>query len=805
MRYGHFDDAAKEYVIDRPDTPKPWSNYLGSRKYGGIITNNAGGYSFSHSPAEGRFLRLTFNNVPLDQPGRYFYLRDRDSGDIWSSSWQPVGKPLDQYQSTCRFGTGYAVIDSLYSNIRSESTYFVPLDQEFEVWRLKLTNTAATTRRISTFAFAAFVNEWNIFHDAFNLQYSQYIGRAEYLGDGLIAASMCGNLPTDPANFANRDQSRHWWMGQTGILPHAHDLDRDAFIGPYNGFHNPRAVLAGNCGNSTGCADNLCGALQTDLDLAPGETRELAVFLGIGRAQEAGRSTLATFRSPARLDEELHKLKIHWHGLLEGFACQTPDAEFDSLTNVWGAYNALMTFIWSRACSLVYTGDQRDGLGFRDSVQDTLGVTHLIPDQVRERLALLLTGQESTGGARPEIKPWLHRPGSMPLTDPERYRSDDCLWFFNSIPAYVAETGDSGFYRTVLPYSDKGEDTVFGHLKKALLFNLERTGKNGLPCGLEADWNDCLKLGYHGESVFVTFQLRLGLSVYAQIAHSLGETAEATWAEAQRTALDTRIQQTCWDGGWFIWAVGEDGTVYGSKNFPEGQIYLNSQCWAVLSDAANPVQARTALDAVRDRLATEYGVMLCDPPFARTSVKVMRAVLFIPGTKENGGIFSHTQSWAVMAEARLGRGDQAYTYYRAFMPSAYNDRAEIREIEPYVHCQSTHGRPSSKFGASRVPWLSGTASWSYYCATQTILGIIPQTDGLRIDPCIPSTWPAFTAQRRFRGRWIHVHVENPQGVCSGIIRLEVDGHVVEGNVIPEARLKDGSRVRALLGGRAAAR
>lgn len=798
MQFGYFDDPAREYVIERPDTPKPWSNYIGSRKYGGVITNNAGGYSFSRSPAEGRFLRLTFNNVPLDQPGRYFYLRDRDSGDHWSSSWQPVGKPLDAYRSTCRFGTGYANITSDYSGIRTESDYFVPLDAEFEIWRLKVTNTGASPRRLSTFAFAAFTTEWNIFQDALNLQYTQYIGRAEW-ENGIISASSCGHLPEDPANFANRDQSRWWWMAQIGITPSAYDLDREKFIGPYNGFHNPRAVLNGRCENSPGFSDNTCGAIQSDFDLAPGETRELTVLLGIGKASSAGAAAVADFSQPGRIDAELSKLKSHWASLLEAFSAETPDPDFDHMTNVWNAYNALMTFEWSRACSLVYTGDGRDGLGFRDALQDTLGVTHLMPERTRERLILMLSGQESTGGARPEIKPWLHRPGAMPLTPPEHYRSDDCLWFFNSIPLFVAETGDIGFYRESVPYSDSGQDTVFGHLRRALEFNLERSGANGLPCGLSADWNDCLKLGYRGESVFVAFQLRLGLKTYAVIAADLGETAEAAWAHARLAELDAAIARVCWDGGWFIWAIGDDGTIYGSKNSEEGQIYLNTQCWAAISGAASEDQLHASLNAVRERLATGFGVMICAPPFVKTPVAVMRAVLMNPGNKENGGIFSHTQSWAVIAEAIRGDGDQAYAYYRSFMPSAQNDRAEIREIEPYVHCQSTHSIFSKKFGASRVPWLSGTASWSYYTATQIILGIRPDRAGLIVDPCIPKAWPGFKARRRFRGKTIEIEVLNPNGVCKGVASFAVDGTPVAGNLAPDKLLRDGSRIVATLG------
>jgi cellobiose phosphorylase len=448
---------------------------------------------------------------------------------------------------------------------------------------------------------------------------------------------------------------------------------------------------------------------------------------------------------------------------------------------------------------LVYTGDSRDGYGYRDTVQDLLGATAMIPEQVRDRLELMISGQESTGGARPEIKPWLHKPGHMPLTPPEHQRSDDCLWLFNAVPAYVAETGDIAFYNKVVPYSDKGEASVLSHLRRALEFNLERTGAHGLPCGLAADWNDCLKLGYRGESVFVAFQVRYGLTLYADVCQRLGKPQENQWALEQRRLLDEKIQKVCWDGGWFIWAIGEDGTVYGTKNYPEGQVYLNTQVWAVISGAASPEQTRQCLDVVKDKLATPYGVALCAPPFKDTPVEVMRAVLFNPGNKENGGIFSHTQSWAVLAEILRGDGDQAFAYYRAFMPAAYNDRAEIRQIEPYVHCQSTHSKFSKKYGASRLPWLSGTATWSYFVATQWVLGIRPELDGLRIDPCIPKSWPGFTAERLFRGRRVQIEVKNPKGVSRGVTSLTINGKRIEGSLIPVEQLADGAKVVATLG------
>ncbi|MEE9405330.1 MAG: glycosyl hydrolase family 65 protein [Algisphaera sp.] len=799
MQYGFFDDAAREYVIERPDTPRPWTNYLGDRHYGGIITNNAGGYSFHQSSAEGRLLRMRFNSVPLDQPGRYFYLRDRDNNDYWSASWQPVSKPLDQYKSTCRFGTGYAIITSVYDEIETETSFFVPVGKTHEVWSMRVTNRSNRTRRLSTFSFAEFTNEWNMKNDLMNLQYTQYISEATYQ-DGLIGVSMCGRLPQDKDNFANRDQSRWWWMAQVGAPVVGHDLDREAFVGVYNGFHNPQVVDAGKCSNSICYGDNPCGAMQSDIDLKPGESTQIAVVIGVGKAQEEGATAAAAgYGNPQHVADELDKLRKDWHTKLDRTHAQTPDDDFNHMVNVWNPYNTLMTFSWSRSCSLVYTGDDRDGFGFRDTVQDTVGASAIIPDDCGERLALMFTGQESTGGARPEVRPWEHQPGKMPLTEKQKYRSDDCLWFFNAVPTYLAETGDMAFLDRVLPYSDTGEATVMGHLRRAIEFNLERQGSHGLPCGLSADWNDCLKLGYNGESVFVAFQLRLGLATYADLATRLGQTDQADWATAELATLDATIQRECWDGDRFIWAFGEDGTVYGSQQSEEGKIYLNTQVWAVISGATTPEQTQQCLDSVQRELATEHGVMICSPPFEKASVKVMRAVLMQPGVKENGGIFSHTQSWAVLAETLRGHGDAAFQMYRSFMPSAYNDRADLREIEPYVHCQSTHSRFSPKFGVSRVPWLSGTAAWANYVATHHILGIRPELDGLRIDPCIPAEWPGFSFRRIFRGKILDITVENPQGAQSGVQELKLNGQPLTGSLIPVDALKETNQIVVQLG------
>ncbi|HOU12567.1 MAG TPA: N,N'-diacetylchitobiose phosphorylase [Anaerolineae bacterium] len=798
MQYGYFDDEAKEYVITRPDTPQSWSNYLGSTEYGAIITNNAGGYGFYKSGARGRFMRLFFNSIPMDQPGRYFYLRDRENGDYWSASWQPVGKPLDQYQSTCRHGTAYSVFESRYAGIATEATYFVPLGQTFEYWRLKVTNESDRPREIDVFTYCEFTNQWMTFQDTVNLQYSLFIVRGSLTDDKLLRIAIEDNLTPRDEETLLHYKANQTWMALVGAPLEGYDTSREAFIGPYRSYHNPLAVEKGQCSNSHAYGDNSCGTLHTTLTLQPGESREVLVMLGIGDARVVGKRAVAEYGSVERAAVELQKLKDAWHAKLGSLVAQTPDEELNHTINVWGLYNCLITFAWSRAASLVYNGE-RDGLGFRDSVQDILGVTAAIPEEAQARLELMLTGQVSSGGAIPVIQAFGHRPGHESPPPDEDYRSDDCLWFFNVVPLMVGETGDLSFYDKVLPYADQGEATVFGHLRRALEFNLERTGAHGLPCGLHADWNDCLKLGYYGESLFVAFQVQLGLTIYADIAERLGKPEEAAWARAQHATLEANIQKCAWDGDWFIWAIGDDGTVYGTKESTEGQVYLNTQVWSVISGSATPEQAERCMQTVKERLATPYGLMLCAPAFVNMPVDVMRALVFNPGIKENAGIFNHTQGWGVMAECLLGHGDQAHEYYRDFMPAAYNDRAEIRQCEPYVQAQTTYSTFSPRAGNTRTSWLTGAAAWAYFSATQYILGIRPELDGLRIDPCIPSTWPGFTATRRFRGRAVHIEVKNPHSVCRGVKSLTLNGETLPGNLVPAERLGAENHVIVILG------
>ncbi len=794
MKYGYFDDANKEYVIEKPDTPHPWSNYLGSTEYGAIITNNAGGYGFYHSAAQGRFLRFRPNALPMGQPGRYIYLRDRDSGDYWSASWQPVGKSLDVYHTECRHGTAYTTITSQYSDIRNETCYFVPLGRNFECWQLKVTNTGNRKRDLRLFTFVEYTGHWLMWNDLVNLQYSQYIIKMD-MQDNIIDHGINVNIPLSN-DFQKEPQARHTFMTLVGADITGFDTDRDLFIGPYRSYGNPLAVEKGECGHSLAVGDNGCGTLQFDLNLTPGETREITVLMGIGRAAVEGKQARTEFDKPGKVRQEFARLKKYWHSRLETLTVKTPDPEFNSMMNMWNPFNCLITYAWSRAASLIYSGE-RDGLGYRDTVQDLLGVIHNIPEEAGQRLELMITGQCANGGAIPVIKPFAHHPGKEKAPADTEFRSDDCLWLFNTIPAYVKETGNLYFYDKILPYADRGEDTVLGHMRRALEFNLGHRGLHGLPCGLFADWNDCLELGPTGESLFVAFQMRLAFKTYIEICTMMDKSGEVAWAEAQLDLLDRTIDKEAWDGEWYVRAFRDDGLTYGSRRNDEGFIFLNPQSWAVISGHAPKEKAETVMNAVEKHLASEYGIAVCDP-FAKTDFGIVKAPLFNRGMKENGSIFNHPQGWAIMAETIIGNGDRAYRYLRAFLPAAYNEKAEFRQIEPYVYSQNTHGKFSPRFGASRLPWLTGTAAWAYYASMQNILGFQPQYDGLKIDPCIPSQWREFSMKRTFRGNRLDITVSNPNGLMKGVKRIIINGEVLEGNVIPLDRIKAKNTVKAIM-------
>ncbi len=792
MKCGFFDDANKEYVIERPDTPVPWSNYIGNSQFGGLVTSISTGYSFYKSAAQGRLTRYRFNETPAQQPGRFVYLLDSESGDFWSNAWQPVGKPLDQFAYECRHGSGYSVIKSMYAGIESEVTTFVPMNATHEVWKITVTNGSDRPRSLRAVSFVEPQCNWSAEDDNTNLQYTQYIAKTEFV-DGIIDIGSNVNMPRDPGNFTNKDQKRHTFFALGGADVSGFDADLKSFLGTYGTYAAPAALLNGGCSGATAAGDMPCAALQTDLDLAPGESRTVTVFFGVGEAAVEGKAAVASLDTIEKVDAALNEVKENWHSRLGVLHAETPDAEFNSMVNMWAPFNNLMTFYWSRTASTVYAGE-RDGLGFRDTVQDIVGSCALVLDESRERLELMLTGQYSHGGAKPVVKPFDHHPGKEKF--PDHYRSDDCMWFFNAVPAYVKESGDIAFYDKVLPFADEGEATVLGHLRRGIEFNIERSGAHGLPCGLAADWNDCIRLGEKGETVFVAMQLRYGLNEYIQIAEMLSKSDEAAWAKDELEKLDAHLEEHAWDGEWYLRAYRFDGMKFGSRECAEGSIFMNPQSWAVLSEAATGERAAQVMESMHRHLATDYGIMVCTPPYVTTDPQVCLGRLMNPGMKENGGIFNHTQGWAVMAAAKLGMGDRAWEYMRNVMPARFNDIADVRQVEPYAVCQSTHSRFSPRYGTGRVSWLSGAAVWNYVAMTTAILGIRPDYEGLRVDPCVSKEWKHFSVTRKFRGATYNITVENPSGVCKGVSSMIVDGQPVDGNLIPPAA--EGAAVEVLV-------
>ena len=792
MKYGYFDDKRKEYVISKPDTPKPWSNYIGNADFGGVVTNNASGYSFFKSAAQGRLLRFRFNEMQKNFAGRFIYIRDEEDGDFWTNSWQPIGKPLGKFKYECRHGSGYTTIQSEYSGIESEVTYFVPMNSLFETWKVTAKNKSNKTRKLNIFSFVEPQTNFNSEDDVVNQQYTQYIGDVRCV-DGIINIGSNVNMPYDEDNFENKDQKRHRFFALSGAKVSGYDCDLETFFGPYGNYEKPKVLQEGKCCNSSAIGDMGCATLQTDIELAPDECTTFAVVFGVGEEKEA-KAAIEKVNTVAKLDNEIRQNRDFWHSKLNQFYAETPDAAFNSMVNMWSPFNNLMTFYWSRAASMVY-GGRRDGLGYRDTVQDIVGSTMLIPEESQERLELMITGQYANGGAKPVIKPFSHNPGNE--VEPESFRSDDCMWLFNAIPAFVKETGDMSFYKKVLPFADKGEATVLQHMRSAIVFNIERSGTHNLPCGLEADWNDCIRLGETGETVFVALQLRFAIKEYIDITNRLNEKEENYWAIKELKTLDKNLNEYAWDGEWYLRAYRYDGLKFGSKENEEGFIFMNPQSWGVLSEHATGERAMQVMNSMHKHLATDYGIMVSTPPYIKTDPKIALARLMNPGMKENGGIFNHTQGWAIMAAAKLGLNERAWEYMRNVMPASFNDKAEIRQIEPYVVCQSTHSKFSPRYGAGRLSWLSGTAVWNYLAMTDAILGIKPEYEGLCIDPCIPSEWDGFKVKRLFRGKEFNIVVKNGRN-GKGVKRLTLNGKEIKGNLIKTADFEDVNNIEVEL-------
>lgn len=795
MRYGYFDDKAREYVIDRPDTPAPWVNYLGSPAYGAIISNNAGGYSFERSGANGRILRYVFNQ--FDQPGRYIYLRDDESGDFWSASWQPVAKDLNDYQVKCCHGMGYTRMEASYADISSKAVYYVPQGKAYEVWALTVTNDSDRDRSLTLTGYAEFTNHSNYEQDQVNLQYSLFIGRTVFEGNR-ITQQIHGNLDALAQGEDVDDKTvTERFFGLAGAPVSSYCGDKTAFLGAYHGYGNPQGVAAGDLGNLESYNENSCGALSCKVKLAPGESKTILFATGMKPSAQAA-AILAGYTDPAaQVQQEVDALKAEWYSRFSHLQVETPDPAFNTMLNTWNAYNCFITFIWSRAASLIYCG-LRNGYGYRDTVQDIQGIIHLEPEMACEKIRFMLSAQVDNGGGLPLVK-FTHNPGHEDTPDDPSYvketghpayRADDALWLFPTVYKYVAESGNLAFLDEVIPFANKDQGTVYEHLKRAVEFSLNHLGPHGLPAGLYADWNDCLRLGANGESAFVAFQFYYAMRILRQFAAHRGADQDVRWLDEKLTEYQSRIQELCWDGDRFIRGFTEAGERVGEAAAPEANFWLNPQSWAVISGLADSHQADTIMEGVSQRLNTAYGAVLMDPPYHAHAFDGALAVIYNPGTKENAGIFSQSQGWLILAEALCGHGERAFGYFTENAPAAQNDRAEIRHLEPYCYGQFTEGPASKHFGRSQVHWLTGTASTVMVGCVEGILGLRPDLDGLRLAPAIPKEWDSFTMEKDFRGHRLHICVENPGHHESGCRSLTLNGQAMPDNYIPASALRD---------------
>ena len=799
MKYGYFDETKKEYVITRPDTPAPWVNYLGSPEYGAIVSNNAGGYSFAKSGANGRLLRYVFNQ--FDEPGRYIYIRDNESKDYWSASWQPVGKNLDDYKSECHHGTAYTVMMTDYSDIHSEVRYYVPLNKTYEVWNLSLTNNSDKVRSLNITGYAEFTNNSNYEQDQVNLQYSQFITKTVF-AENRVRQMIHANLDRieDGREIDNKDVINRF-IGLAGAAVDSWCGDKEEFLGRYHRYSNPLGVESGKLNNHGNYNENSCGALTTVIELKPGETKTIAFLVGMTGNEEAGKIVEAYADTKNVCDRELEELISYWHGKLAHFQIKTPSEEFNTMINTWNAYNCFMTFIWSRAASFTYCG-LRNGYGYRDTVQDIQGVIHLAPEMAVEKIRFMLSAQVDNGGGLPLVK-FTHNPGHEDTPDDASYvqetghpayRADDALWLFPTVYKYVSETGNLAFIDEVIPFANKDEGTVYEHLKRAIDFSMNHLGRHGMPAGLYADWNDCLRLGADGESTFVALQFYYAMTILKEFASYKNDEEYIEYLTDNQKKLGDIIQNLCWNEDRFIRGFTGEGQVIGKRDDPEANMWLNPQSWAVISGLADDEQADKALQQVYERLNTEYGAILMDPPYHVHAFDGALAVIYNAGTKENAGIFSQSQGWIILAEALKGHGDRAFQYFMENAPAAQNDRAEIRRLEPYCYGQFTEGKASPNFGRSHVHWLTGTASTVMVGCVEGILGMRPDFYGLRIAPSIPKTWDSFEIEKDFRGKHLHILVKNPAHLESGCSKLLVNGQEIKGNYIPEEMMSENTSI-----------
>jgi cellobiose phosphorylase len=780
--YGYFDEAAREYVITRPDTPTPWINYIGEGRYGGIVSNTGGGYSFDRDPRNRRVTRYRYNAVPADQPGRYVYLRDQETGEYWSPTWQPVRRVLDEYE--CRHGTAYTRITSRYKGIEAEVTYFVPpssADEPVpcELWILRVRNTGAAPRRLRSFSYAEF-SLFDAQNDMVNLDWAQH-----------IVFSSCED---DIVRVRTKFNPLVYFFGSSD-KPAGYTCDREDFVGRCRDLSDPIVVATGEPSNSPSPRGNSVGSLTHDIDLAPGEERRLVYVMGATERPAEIARTVDGFKDPTQVDAAFAALRDDWDAYLSRFTVETPDADTNAMLNFWNQVQCRTTLYWSRFVSGYETGMGR-GMGTRDSGQDTLGTMHTVPDHARRMLTRIWEMQFADGHTWHQFFPLTGEGGpglAAEYPDWPQWFSDDHLWLVIAVCAYLRETGDFAYLHQRVRFVDGGEESVWGHMIRAIEFTLANLGPHGLPRSGFSDWNDTLNVD-HGsgkaESIWTGMQFcRAMLDMADLCGHSdlisgvaggteAGAAERFTRLHAEMTAA---INGSAWDGAWYARSFDDEGLPVGVSGAPHHAIDLIAQSWSVIGEVAPRERGEQAMRSADEKLDTKFGLALIWPPYDGFDPRVCGTSTFVPGAKENGGIFCHSNPWSMVAAAKLGWGDEAYRYYRQILPLARTD-SDVYKVEPYVYPQNICGPAHPSFGMARNAWLTGAAAWTYVAATQWILGIRPTFEGLRVAPVLPENWPGFKAHREFRGTAYEISVRR-EGPGNGV-SLMVDGMAVAGDIVP---------------------
>lgn len=809
MKYGHFDDLNKEYVITNPKTPYPWINYLGTQEFFSLISNTAGGYHFFKDARLRRITRYRYNNVPVDVGGRYFYLKDGDT--VWSPGWSPVKCELDSY--CCRHGMGYTIIKGEKNGICAEVTFFVPQDFNGEVQKVIIKNNSNKKKSLKLFSFIEWCL-WNAQDDSTNFQRNFNTGEVEIEGSTIYHKT------------EYKERRDHFAFYTVNAPIDGFDTDRESFIGLYNGFENPQCVLNGEASNSVADGWSPIASHMINIELEPGEEKAYVFLLGYvengddkwdekgGMNKSKAYAMIDAMNTVEKADAALESLKTTWNELLSKYSVNTPDDKMNRMVNIWNQYQCMVTFNMSRSASYFESGIGR-GMGFRDSNQDLLGFVHQIPDRARERLIDLAATQFEDGGCYHQYQPLTKRGNDEIGGD----FSDDPLWMILSVAQYIKETGDWSILDEQVPYDndESRAKPMMHHLTQSFYRILNNLGPHGLPLAMRADWNDCINLSCFSDTPGESFQTstspKYGEQKYSRVAESvmvggmftfigpeyvsicrhMGLNDEADKAQAEIDKMAQVILKYGFDGEWFIRAYDDFGRKMGSKENEEGKIFIEPQGFCVMSGIGKEqgIDIKT-LDSVDKYLNTEYGLVLNNPPFTKYYIEYGEISTYPGGYKENAGIFCHNNAWIICAEAFVGRGDKAYEYYSKIAPAYLEDISDIHRTEPYVYAQMIAGKDAKRHGEAKNSWLTGTAAWNFVAVSQYILGIIPDYDGLKIDPSIPSGWDGFTAVRKFRGATYNITVKNPSHISKGIKAVIVNGTSTDSNILPV--FPEGSKV-----------